>query len=74
MKIKNKSKNKTKLQKKKQYELNKKRALIRKQTEADKEIKQSERDKKKKMQYNKKISTLVSSLNEIQQKKNICQW
>ena len=37
----------TKLQTKKQYDLNKRRKLIRKQTEANKEIKQNERKQKK---------------------------
>ena len=42
-----KTKKTTKLQKKKQYELNKKRKLIRKQTEENKEIKQNERRQKR---------------------------
>ena len=41
--------NKTQLQKKKQYELNIRRALIRKQNESNKKRKQNERRQKKKM-------------------------
>ena len=42
-----KTKKPTKLQKKKQYELNKRRILIRKQTESNKEMKQNERKQKR---------------------------
>ena len=38
--------NKTRLRKKKQYELNKRRALIRKQNESSRKIKQNERKQK----------------------------
>ena len=39
--------NKTELKKKKQYELNKRRALIRKQNESNRKIKQNERKQKR---------------------------
>ena len=44
---KQKTKKETKLQKKKQYELNNRRVLIRKQNESSREIKQSEKRQKK---------------------------
>ena len=44
---KQKTKKKTKLQKKKQYELNRRRVLIRKQNESNREIKRNERREKR---------------------------
>ena len=63
---------KTKLQKKKQYELNKRRALIREQNESNKEIKQNERRQKRENTIDGDID--LGKFSELASSEKTCDW